>query len=479
MTVEPFLPVPAKGEEGLLQSRNRPFALLVFAICGLPLWINPALTLSFDSVYLTPKILWIYAILLPCSLLLTWQLRKHLHQFGVVFPVVGTWLFLMCLSALINQNLWSNWWGAADRADGVLMHGVYAALLLTGIGYARLADLHTQQRILSTGLLVGSSLLALTNIFQQVHLMGIPGEGAFTGVSATLFGGTLGNRGYMGGALALLLPLAFSATFKGGFPQRGMFIAVMLITWALAGTFARGAWLAGALGLIWLAYWKRPKLREWLPIGLGLMIFTVVTLIFGNGRGTEGQAITDSSGRSVLWRSALIGIQQKPLLGWGSPALWQVMNSRDAQTLLHENGTQNITAIQKRNDDPRSAPSFYVTHTDGSRERVDFTINKVHNEYLDYALTYGIPAALLFIVLISRSIWASRLIAPGLSGAVVAYAAYLLTWPEVIRFAPIAWFIMGLALGASFRSKVRSCPPQPSKNGMSNPKPSASARPQS
>lgn len=477
MTAEQSLPVPAKGVEGrLLQARNRPSALLVFALCGLPLWINPALTLSFDAVYLTPKLIWIYAILLPSSLLLLWQLRKHLHQLGLVLPFVGTWLFLMCLSALNNQNLWPNWWGAADRADGVLMHGVYVILLLTGTGYVRLADFNAQQWILDIGLLVGGSLLALTNILQQVHLMGVPGEGALTGVSATLFGGTVGNRGYMGGALALLLPLAFSMTFKGGLPQRGMFIAVMLMTWALAGTFARGAWLAGALGLLWLAYWQRPKLREWFPIGLGIIVFVAVTALFGNGRGTEGQAITDSSGRGVLWRSAVVGIQQKPLLGWGSPALWQVMNSRDAQALLGENGTHDITSIEKRNDDPRSAPSFYVTHTDGSKERVDLTINKVHNEYLDYALTYGIPAALLFVVLILCAIWGSRIAMPGLSAGLVAYAAYLLTWPEVIRFAPIAWFMMGLALaagfrGTGFRSRVRPCPPQPSKNGILNPEP--------
>ncbi|MFC5848391.1 O-antigen ligase family protein [Deinococcus petrolearius] len=459
--------------------------LLLLGLFGLPLLINPVITLSFDEVYLGPKVWWIYGVIVPASMLLLWQGKQTLSNSRSIL-LLSLWSAWLVLSALLNGGGGQAWWGNPDRADGVLMHLVYALVLLTGFVWASV-DSASYQRW-TPAVLLGGSLLALTNIQQQMGLLGIPGEGAVSGVVATLYGGTLGHRGYLGGALALLLPVA-AATVPRSRSWWLIWSVVTLMSWAWAGSFTRGAWLAGALGLIWLVLWQRKRVpwRTWGAVALGIVLCVVTAQVRGAGRsfsisGTAtsaavpAQALADSSGRGVLWNSALFGIQRRPLWGWGTPALLQAMNARSSEKLLAENGTRHIEAFRKINRNNNEFPNFLVTYRDGRKERVFLggAVNKVHNEYLDYALTYGLPAALAFTVLLGWAIWSSRVAAPALSAGLVAYAAYLFTWPEVVRFAPIAWFFMGVALaaGASTRRaavKVQPCPSPPSKNGTPSP----------
>ncbi len=459
--------------------------IILFGIFGLTLLINPTVTLSFDEVYLWPKLWWIYTVITPSSLLLVWQKRQNLRNNLLIYGI-GLWCTLLILSILLNGAGGTGWWGAPDRADGVVMHLIYILVLLTGFVWTRSEGISRQYWI--PAVLFGGSMLAFTNIQQQLGLLGVPGEGAISGVVGTLYGGSLGHRGYLGGALALLLPIAVAAlphSRAGWWP----WAAVALMSWAWAGSFTRGAWLAGILGLLWLLLWQRKQvsLCTWGTVILGLLLCVVTAEVRGAGRSFSisgitastvdpAQSLADSSGRTVLWNSALFGIRQRPLWGWGTPALFQAMNARPSEELLDENGTHYIKSFKKLNHSDKELPYFLVIHTDDSKERVFLggAVDKVHNEYLDYALTYGIPAAVTFVLLLGWAIWTSRSIVPGISAGLLAYAVYLLTWPEVIRFAPIAWFFMGIALaaGASTRraaARVQPCPSPPSKNGTPSP----------
>lgn len=415
----------------------------------MPFLINPVITQSFDEIYLWPKIWWIYAVITPSALLLIWQNRTQVHL-SVATMLLGGMTSWLLVAGLLLSPVRLTWLGPEDRADGIFMHLVY--LLLAGAGLLWISNGQTRYKtnFLSKVFAVGACILALSNISQQLGLLGIPGEGAFMGITATLFGGTLGNRGYMGGVLALLLPLALSLLVR---QPRVIWhwAAVVLITWALAGSYARGAWLAGAAGLVWLLICQSQlrRLRFWWPIFLGLALIYPAQMVGGNGgRSFQSvEAVADSSGRGVLWKSALYGISKKPLTGWGAPALWKAMNARPDAVLLAEYGVKDIQSFRRLNSAGATvAPSFVVVHAQGKPELITMSINKAHNEYLDYALTYGIPAAIFFITLLAWAIWSGRTFAPGVSAGLLAYAVYLFTWPEIIRFAPIAWFMMGICL---------------------------------
>ncbi|SEJ44666.1 O-antigen ligase [Deinococcus reticulitermitis] len=436
--------------------------LLLLGLFGLPLVINPVISISFDDVYLAPKLWWIYGVILPAALLLLWQGRAELVRGRKLLLVLGGFFGLLLLSTLVSGAGWRGWWGPDDRADGLLMHLVYGTLLLAGWVWGRSSS--DAPATFGSAVLIGGSLLALTNIAQQLGVLGVPGDGGFSGVVATPYGGTLGHRGYLGGALALLLPVAVTAVRR---EQVWTWGAVTLMGWAWTGSFSRGPWLAGAVGLIWLALWMRGRVpwRAWGAVVVGIALCAVTTQAQGGGRlfawfggdpASVSQGIADSSGRAALWNSALLGIEERPLLGSGTLSLWQYMNARPALEVLGEWGVREVAQVRRLNEAEADPPSFAVTHTDGKRELVVLGINKVHNEYLDYALVYGLPAALLFTALLVWGIGAARGWAPGLSAGLVAYAAYLLTWPEVVRFAPIAWFMLGMTFASGVHQALRT-----------------------
>ncbi|QLG09544.1 O-antigen ligase family protein [Deinococcus sp. D7000] len=412
--------------------------------------------MSFDEVYLWPKIWWIYGVVLPSAIAVIWS-RRYLLRAQKTPPLLfllTTFLGWLTLSTVINGNRAMTWWGAADRADGLVMHLVYSVALLAG--WMLTQERTAYQKSLNV-LVIGGSLLAMWSLTQQLGLIGVIGEGAFQGVIATPAGGPLGQRGYMGGLLALLLPVAVMTAGRATRMGWWAFAGAALITWALAGAYTRGAWIAGIAGVGWLAVWgwrTFPK-RVWLALPLGLCLFITTINTREPVREFNGsKGLLDGSQRTVLWNSALYGIAQRPVFGWGAPAVWRVINIRPVNEILLEQEAQGVVSAKRLSLAVNEMPSISVRLTDGSRHIVQTPVNKVHNEYLDYALTYGIPAALMFIVLLSWAIWSSRRAAFGLSAALVAYAVYLLTWPEIIRFAPIAWFMMGICLALGQQSSL-------------------------
>ncbi|PJI55210.1 hypothetical protein CTI14_06885 [Methylobacterium radiotolerans] len=425
-----------------MNTHSSHLTLLLIGLAGLVLIINPAISLSFDDIFLAPKVLWAYAVLLPAALVLLWGFRAQLAQLkqAPVFLAAGllTWMFL---AVLAHGGAWLAWWGPADRADGLLMHALYILMLLCGAVIAGQRTLVDQAK---HGLTLVGLLLALTSLAQQLHLWGVPGEGSIQGVAATLSGGTLGNQGYMGGALALLLPLVIGSKALGKYHAA----AVILMAWALTGTDTRGIWLAGAAGVAALFLWQRHNIHRstWHAVIAGVALSALTTLTLSNNSRFDNPDLLDQgSGRELLWPSALHGIRNAPLFGDAPPALWRAIAEQPPEAVLAGLGERTLKHIDVLPMTPHLMPAYRIERQDGSRAIVRASINKVHNEYLDYALTYGIPAALLFIALLSSSIWTGRLIHPAISAGLIAYAAYLLTWPELMRFAPIAWFMMGLA----------------------------------
>ncbi|WP_221091467.1 O-antigen ligase family protein [Deinococcus aquaedulcis] len=445
--------------------RSSHIRLLLFALVILPLLINPVVTLSFDDVYLYPKLWWLYGVILPAAVLV---MRVHVTQrlipaFWWLLALAG-WLILGGLA--VHHSLFT-WYGASDRGDGVFMHIVYIIVALAGLTWAQDRGALAVSLCCAQAFAIGTSLLALTNILQQWGLLGVPGEGAFQGVTATLYGGTLGNRGYMGGALALLLPLIVWALPRcSSQQQRWLGTAIGLITWAWLGSWTRGAWLAGGLSLMWLLVWD-PLSRQKIvfkPLIFGALLFSL-TAIFGPTEGRnlsflghdQTQALTNSSGRGFLWKSAIDGIAQKPLMGWGPPGLWRFMATQPSDILLAGDptgtGMTDIKVIKRLSQSAEQAPSFLIERPDGKKEIIHLAINKVHNEFLDYALTFGIPAGIIFTILLFSGIKQTMFQVTGLSAALMAYSVYLFTWPEIIRFAPIAWLLLGIALTSISKSR--------------------------
>jgi O-antigen ligase len=437
-----------------------PALLFLLSLCGLPLIVNPVISLNFNDVFLNIKVVWILAVVLPAAAYLTYQNRSRVDQ-----RIVWVSMFLfgwMALSGLITGRGWLNFTGAPDRLQGFPIYLTYGLIALAAYLWSRREAKSGEQfvRVLSWLTVPLGIYVAL----QYYGVVGILDGGASSGVAATAAGATLGNRGYLAGCMALLLPLA--ATFATR--SRWGLLCVFLAGFSLTASFTRGALLAVLVGYcLWLI---QGNSRQYLVHGallLGLLA-PLPHLTEGQvslrdfGTGTGQQRLNDDGARSPLWNTALYGIRLKPLFGWGAGQLFNVMVQRPNRQVLTEFGVQvagrNVSRLPRADG---QAPSWRI---EGGTEKptiVTQPVNAIHNEYMEYAFTFGIPAALAFCALYLTGFLRAWKRLPWAAASLATYLVYLLTWPETVRFAPLAWAILGFALAASFGALPSSRHPFP------------------
>lgn len=445
--------------------------LWLFAVLIIPIliFVPRHFTYSFDDVYLFPKFVYLVCMVFPLSLFVLFKNRSIIRDYRLITYLICTHIFFLIGSDLSHMHL-NNFLGADDRYDGTLTKLIYGLLLLCGIVIAR------KNIPYRMGFLILIIVISLSNVFQQVHLYGILADRGkdmlHVGVAATSFGGLLGNKGYLGGFLNLVLPFALFSTIAQGASKLESAIrpwAVYLGVFALLGSFNRTNWIILAI-MITVALIRSH--RDLVIIAAATVSFLTVTIVFDNGRSftDNGEStLFNSSSRIALWKSAIHGIGDRPLTGFGVKAVRQAINARPPRDVVEDYLEQThppIVQVRKlsnpfRTDvDPLEIPGYFVKFSDGSQRTIYIAEDKVHNEYLDYAVTYGIFSLLTFLAILtviihraSKTNWAELM-------AVLAYALFLFFWPENTRFSAVAYVIMGIAL-ASRRS-----------NELQNPSPS-------
>ncbi|HTB34918.1 MAG TPA: O-antigen ligase family protein [bacterium] len=132
--------------------------------------------------------------------------------------------------------------------------------------------------------------------------------------------GSLGNPDFLGGWLALLLPLALAGALTGRAKSRGAAWVVLTAgAVALLLTQARAAWLAGLLGL-GVALWRlRPGRWAWMAAaGLALVLALGLAWSFSHtgGRQRLAEAVDP---RSDAWQSRLLMSQEALALAQSHP----------------------------------------------------------------------------------------------------------------------------------------------------------------
>jgi len=426
-------------------------AVLLFlaALFVLPLIVSPTISLNFNDVFLNIKAIWTLAVILPSTLYLIFRLRVPPDR--VVQALMGFWVGWLVLAAFLNHSGFLALTGAPDRLQGLPVYLTYGLVALAAFALSR-----RFQGVPPFVLPVLSGLMVPLGLYVALQYYGVVGvlnADASGGVLATVAGATLGQRGYLSGCVALLLPLmaSFAARSRWGL------VYLVLAGFSLTAALTRGALLAALMGYLWWAFQgnlRRVTLHGALLLGLALpLVHLTASQASLRDFGTEvgEQQATDSSGRTPLWNTALYGIRSRPAFGWGPGQLLNVMATRpDREVLTELHVALNGRKVRRLPRQPGTALGWRITTmgAGGSSEGVYQPTNAVHNEYLEYAFTYGIPAALAFVCLFLLGIWRSWRTLPWASAALVSYLVYLFTWPETVRFAALAWAILGMALAA-------------------------------
>ena len=442
-------------QSNLKSISSGPVLLFLLSLFMLPLVINPVISLNFNDVFLNIKAIWILAVILPAATYLMYQNWSEIDR--RVAWLFTFWMGWILLADILNSRGWLTLTGAPNRLQGLPIYLTYGLVAL-----ATYLWLRREQRAGKQFVEVLSWLTVPLGVYvalQYYGIVGIVSANATSGVSATISGVTLGNRGYLAGCVALLLPLAATHASR----SRWGLLCVFLAGFSLTASLTRGALLAAAIGYIcWIVQGNARQYTVHAALLLGLLAplphltaAQVGTRSFGSGAGQ--QQLNDDSARAPLWNTALYGILRRPLFGWGAGQLLNAMAQRPDSQLLSEFKVKatGLTIVRL----PRVAGgplSWRTTREPFKPTLILQPVDAVHNEYLEYAFTFGLPAAIVFIILYLTGFLRAWKRLPWAAASLAAYLVYLLTWPETVRFAPIAWAILGFALAAA-----RPSPPPP------------------
>lgn len=341
--------------------------------------------------------------------------------------------FWAALSALFSQHPYVALFGTVTRHEGILALYSYFTVFLIA---SRFAPIDKYKQLL-TGLVGISMISSLYGLFQKFPPPFLPFIDGTERVDSFY-----GNPNFYGSYLVMMLLLAMILMMTIHKKKVLFFIAADFLFLNILFSGTRSALVGVFTGLFCLGlfiWFKSPGLRKryWLLLISFVLLFGAVNLLAGNSyldrvvsiAKDAGQAMQDDdqsgaagSGRWKLWEIALPLVTKNPVFGSGPDTLRYVFD---------QDAYRRYTKIP------------------------DIIVDKAHNEYLQIAITMGIPSLvfyLLFLSAILRGIWKSmwksegeqQLFLAGFFALIIAYAVQAFFNISVVPVAPFFWFILGI-----------------------------------
>ncbi|HCT63394.1 MAG TPA: hypothetical protein DIC19_04770 [Erysipelotrichaceae bacterium] len=392
------------------------------ALClVLPLFIWPKGGDS-DHFYL-PKVIMLAFF---CLVLLVYMIyhQHDIKKFKVMDPIMAvslTFLLMLTISLFFALDLRESLLGRVYRYEGYLTIVMYL-FLFWGSRFIR-----DDQWILRM-LLAGVVIQAIYGIAQSFGFDPVLRDNVRSGWVSTF--GTLGNPNFYGSFMVMALPLSIWFMFKQQLQLGAVIYA--FVFYALLASMTRGAWLGAVVGLF-VTLWLARKSASYLSkISLIFVISFVLLVQFNTSH--QNQVVTQAlsipkeavdvlvqaetapqagSYRIFIWTHVLELIEARPLTGYGFDYL------------------------------PKLFFEYYQKDMQSVMGRL-MTIDKAHNEYLNIAVSAGIPSllaylALLFIVLKTSISKGKNL----LFAVIIAYLIQAFFNISVVSVAYLFWILLG------------------------------------
>lgn len=287
------------------------------------------------------------------------NLRIRLNRIDILVVV---FLLILLASDIFGVSIKNSFLGSAYRLQGFLTY------LIFGYGYmiVRILSMQTKVKIYNV-LFVQLALLSILLIAQYLLVR-------FFGESVSLFQnryhGTFGNPNFAGGYMAMLF--AYILFAKGNTHKMYWFkpLIVLLCGIAIILTDSRSAILAVVISTVLYYFNIIKKMQGWVRIALLIAICIISSsFIFL----TIDQALLEKrssewENRSIIWKEGVTLFMNKPFLGYGQ---------------------ENVQLIFPAN--------------------LHFSVDNMHNIFLEYALSSGVIGVISFGLLVSLVFKASNL----------------------------------------------------------------------
>lgn len=300
--------------------------------------------------------------------------RPKFSWTGLWLKLFVVWMFIADLLALnAHKAFWSNF----ERMDGwVTLAHLFAFFTVAGV----MLTVEGKWVAWWRAFLAGSAIVSLYALAQFVGLFAIHQGG-------TRLDATLGNSEYLAGYLLFAIAIALWQALEAKTWLRALyFLLAALQFFVLIETGTRGTLigLVGAVGvgsILWMFEAGKRGRRA------GFFVLIALLVVVGGFRALSSTSFIQQSPvlsrfatisvdalspRFGIWHMAEQGIMAKPLHGWGQEGFNYVFNT------------------------------YYVPSLYGQEPWFD----RAHDLYLDWAIAGGIPALVLFLLVLGTAVFA-------------------------------------------------------------------------
>lgn len=402
--------------------------------------VYPFLIFPVESLYyVTPDklvYLTLFTIALWCIWILQWWKKEQ--PLGLLQTkgekVVFLYLGIVVLSTIFSYDPKLSFFGGYYKFQGFIAWFNYTSLFLFAY---HLIAVHNQLKIIRF-MVFASFFVGVYGIIQHFFVEYLVGKQAKT--KFVMSWGFFDNPNHFGTYLVLMMIFSMTlyllATNQRERWIQGIITCILFLS--LLYTLSRASWIATFCGIFILTaavVWKRRYLwKSWGLLLLSLFLLLQIANITENNFffsrvASISEQENTGSGRLWIWKTSLPLIKDYYLIGSGPSTFSEVFPA---------------TGEEKKK---------YT----GSKE-----LDNSHNEYLEIAITTGIPALiayLSFIIIVLKSCFSAvrqfdedrKIFAYGLMAAVVGYLIKVLFNISVVTVAPFFWVLLGMCYAFSVR----------------------------
>lgn len=407
-----------------------------------PLLIYPW---GFDPYYTSTKTGYLYAFVLGAWLYLLYKRNyktlKPDKADSTVAIVLLVFLTLIEISTAFSPNKYTSVYGLIDRKEGLISYFCYFSVFLFSY---RLIDKEKLNKVI-TGIAFVSMIVSIYGILQHYQLDFLPRNSAMRNYSGTYT--FFDNPNFFGSYLVLVLlitiPIYLNATTKKY--QTLYFFTLCLNFVALIFSNTRSGYVGVFIGLVFLTLFvviKRKHLwKKWITLAISMIVLLFLINITEQGHYAKriNSVVTESyhvatnqstghegSSRFFIWQKSLPLVKEYFWIGSGPDSFEFVFpNDKEKQDFLG-----------------------------------DLVVDKAHNEYLQIAITLGVPALLTYLLflffILKRAFKAvkfaegnEKIIIYGLIATIMGYVVQAFFNISTVPVAPIFWSILGMTLAKS------------------------------
>lgn len=399
-------------------------SFIMFIICIVPLIITPWDT----DYYYHPKIFNIYVSCFVASVILLIFIRKLKIKHSLIDKLILGYLALVCLSTLFSVNVNQSFFGRIFREEGLFAICCYIFIFHISSKFYKFSLKHVNFILLS------SIIISIYAIFQFFGFDPVPTD-PMRKIWNNYSYATIGNPNFLGSYLTLIIPISMFSFLYTKKPVYAVISSVLFL--ALLCTRTRSAWVGLSISLVLLSiscYKMKFNFKPLIKL-MGLFLIILISLNLYSKNDTikrmntimkDAKSVaTLSTGyeyagskRIFIWKGAAKLIPQRTLLGYGPD-------------------TFDIAFMKNFSDE--STKYFGKS-----------IVDKAHNEYIQIAVTSGVPSLLLYIAALAiillkalNRVKKNILIIP-LFCSITGYLVQAFFNISVVSVAPVYWALLGI-----------------------------------